>query len=50
MIRTEPGLTTFFIVLGVGVAGGFVYGLLGEQIGIRTVCHPPETSSGSSGK
>ena len=50
MIQTGPGLTAFFIVLGFVVAGGIVYGLLGEQIGIRTVYHAPETSSGSSGK
>ena len=50
MIKTGRGLTTFVIVLGVVVAGGIVYGLLGEQIGIRTVNHSPETASESSGK
>ena len=50
MINTGPGLTTLFIVLGVVVASGIVYGLLGEQLGIRTVYHSPQTSSGSSGK
>ena len=50
MIKTGPGLTTLFIVLGVVVACGIVYGLLGEQLGIRTVYHSPQTSSGSSGK
>lgn len=50
MIKTGPGLTTLFIVLSLVVAGGIVYGLLGEQIGIRTVYHAPETSSGSSSK
>ena len=50
MIKTGPGLTTYFIVLGLVVAGGIVYGLLGEQLGLRTVYHSPENSSGSSGK
>jgi len=48
--QTGPGLTTSFIVLGLVVAGGIVYGLLGEQLGIRTVYHSPQNSSGSSGK
>jgi hypothetical protein len=50
MIKTGRGLTTFVTVLGVVVAGGIVYGLLGEQIGIRAVNHSPETVSGSLGK
>jgi hypothetical protein len=50
MIKTGSGLTTSVIVLGLVVAGGIVYGLLGEQLGIRTVYHSPEASSGSSGK
>jgi hypothetical protein len=50
MIKTGTGLTTYFIVLGLVVAGGIVYGLFGEQLGIRTVYHSPANSSGSSGK
>jgi hypothetical protein len=50
MIKTGPGLTTYFIVLSLVVAAGIAYGLLGEQLGMRTVYHSPENSSGSSGK
>jgi hypothetical protein len=50
MIQIGSGLTTYFIVLGLVVAGGIVYGLLGEQLGIRTVYHSPTNSAGSSGK
>ena len=50
MSKTGRGLTTVVIALGVVVAGGIVYRLLGEQIGIRTVNHSPETASESSGK
>jgi hypothetical protein len=41
---------TYFIILSLVVAAGIVYGLLGEQLGMRTVYHSPENSSGSSGK
>ena len=50
MTKTGPGLTTYFIVFGLVVAGGIVYGLFGEQLGMRTVYHSPENSLGSSGK
>jgi hypothetical protein len=46
MIKTGPGLTTYFIVLCLVVVGGIVYGLLGEQLGFRTVYHSPASSSG----
>jgi hypothetical protein len=50
MIQTGPGLRTVFIALGLVVAGSIVYGLLGEQLGIRTVYHSPQNSSGPSSK
>lgn len=50
MIKTGPGLTTCFMVLSLVVAAGIAYGRLGEQLGMRTVYHSPENSSGSSGK
>jgi hypothetical protein len=50
MIKTGPGLTTYFIVLSLVVAAGIAYGLLGEQLGMRTVYHSPENASGSSSK
>ena len=50
MIKTGPTLTTYFIVLSLVVAAGIAYGLFGEQLGMRTVYHPPVNSSGSSGK
>ena len=50
MIKTGQGLTAYFIVLGLVVAGGIVYGQLGDQLGMRTVHHCLENSSGSSGK
>jgi hypothetical protein len=39
-----------FHLLCLVVVGGIVYGLLGEQLGIRTVYHSPASSSGSSAK
>ena len=39
MIKTGPGLISYFIVLSLVVAAGIAYGLLGEQLGMRTVYH-----------
>jgi hypothetical protein len=50
MIKTGPRLATYFVILSLVVAAGIAYGLLGEQLGMRTVYHSPENSSGSSGK
>jgi hypothetical protein len=43
MIKTGPCLTTYFIVLSLVVGAGILYGLLGEQLGMRTVYHSPSS-------
>jgi ABC-type transporter Mla maintaining outer membrane lipid asymmetry permease subunit MlaE len=41
MFRTSPRFAALCVVLSVIVAVGMVYGLFGEQMGLRTVYHSP---------
>jgi hypothetical protein len=50
MIKTGSKLTPYFSVLSLVVAAGIVHGLLGEQLGIRTVYHSPGSASGAAGQ